>query len=62
MMIMNGIPGEIDCDIAMMQNQIDEIFLELVAFISGTYDKVVEAIMSVNAHDMPDYRLFPDFD
>jgi hypothetical protein len=54
------IVGKINRDIRIVQEIIHEILLDHVAFVAKANDKIIEAIMAINFHDMPENGLTAD--
>ena len=56
-MYLDSICTHVKCDIRHMQEIIRKIFLDHIPFIPTADDEIINAMMGVNFHDMPQDRL-----
>ena len=48
--------GEVERDIASVQEIVGEKFLYNVLFVSAAYNEIVISVMRIEFHDVPEYR------
>src|SRR5262245_26978665 len=49
-------------DIRRMQKIVHKIFLNYISLVTKAYDKIIEAVMTINFHDVPKDRSPPNLD
>jgi hypothetical protein len=60
--IVDAVGGEVDGDVVVVQNKVYEIFLDQIALVAGADDEIIEPVMGIDAHDVPEDRHAADFD
>ena len=54
--------GNIESNIGHVKKVIGEVFLDDIAFVTATDHEVVDPVVGINLHDVPENGLAPDFD
>ena len=60
--IIDAVGAEVDGNVAVVENKVYEIFLDHIALVAGADDEIIEAVMGIDIHDVPEDRHAADFD
>ena len=62
MMYLNRIVAQVDREIGVPLEVFQEVFLQEMAFVAAANDKIIQSMMRVELHDVPDDRKSSDLD
>src|SRR5690349_17383151 len=61
-MHLHAVLRKVESDVCHVQEIVSEVLFDYVAPITQAYDEVVDAVMAVQLHDVPQDRTAPDLD